>query len=44
MAVNVAVVLPPVITADADENAIQLAKLSSETWIDPEHAPAVVWL
>jgi hypothetical protein len=41
--VNVAVVLPPDITAAADENATQLAKLSSDTWIDPEHAPAAVW-
>src|SRR4051812_8668899 len=41
--VNVAVALPPDIVADADENATQLAKLSSETWIEPEHAPAAVW-
>jgi len=40
--VNVATVSPADIVAVADENAMQLAKLSSETWIEPVHAPAVV--
>jgi hypothetical protein len=36
-------VLAAFIAGAADENPMQLAKLSSDTWIDPEHAPAAVW-
>jgi hypothetical protein len=28
----------------ADENAMQVAKLSFETWIEPEHTPEAVWV
>src|SRR5262245_63482083 len=41
--VNVAVLLVTSIDALAEENAMQLAKLSNDTWIEPEHAPAAVW-
>ncbi len=37
---NVAVVLPIVITGAVAEKAMQLANPSSDTWIDPEHGPA----
>ena len=41
--VSVAVLLPLEIAAVAEENAMQLAKASRETWIEPVQAPAVVW-
>jgi hypothetical protein len=40
--VSVATVLPPDIVGAADENATQETNASSETWIDPEQAPADV--
>src|SRR5262245_20178191 len=41
--VKVAIVFPPNIEAAPDENAMHEAKLSSDTWMEPEQAPAVVW-
>ena len=40
---SVAIVPPPDMVGDADANATQVAKSSSETWMEPVHAPAVVW-